>query len=251
MKTILTAIFLLLIFLESGAQNPDTIVVSPIHIHHEDIRFGKHTYVIYTKQSPDSPIQNQTLVQINVHQQLYQGKQGIAISQIWHEKDTISHTAFSLLKGDDLSTLQHHFWWKRTAQKIALYYEHQALDIEGNATEIQRQKLQQDFENTLQSGHFFNWHADLVLFPLFPLKENRVLKVKFHDPGLGIPTTELYKVIKSEHIQGIDCWILEYTLPRNMGYQRFWIAKKAKEVLKEEDSFNGRFRYKFKMTVSE
>lgn len=94
MKTILTAIFLLFISLESWGQNPNNIIVGPTHIHPEDIRFGKHTYVIYTKQSPDSPIQNQTLVQINVHQQPHQGKQGIAISQIWYEKGTISHTAY-------------------------------------------------------------------------------------------------------------------------------------------------------------
>lgn len=120
--------------------------------------------------------------------------------------------------------------------------------IEEKATDTQRQKLQQDFGNTLQSGHFFNWHADLVLFPLFPLKENRVLKVKFHDLGLAFPPPNSTKSSKASTYRVLTA---EYTLPRNMGYQRFWIAKKAKEVLKEEDSFNGRFRYKFKMTVSE
>jgi hypothetical protein len=35
------------------------------------------------------------------------------------------------------------------------------------------------------------------------------------------------------------------------GYQRFWIAKKAKAVIKEEDNFNGMYRYKLKMVVSE
>jgi hypothetical protein len=36
-----------------------------------------------------------------------------------------------------------------------------------------------------------------------------------------------------------------------VGYQRFWIDKKSLEVLKEEDSFNGGYRHKLKMKVSE
>lgn len=250
MKLLLTKILLVGITFNTFAQK-DTIFVDAKNLKINNLHFGKSTYLIYTKKGKDQPAQNQTLVQMSVSKESHNGKDAVSIKQSWYEKDTISHTAFSLLNAHDLSTIQHNYWWKRTGQNISLDFEKKTANIEGKVSEIQKEKFLKDFNATTESGYFLNWHTDLVLFPLFPFKENAVFKVKFHDPGIQKPTLEVYKVIKSEVIEGTDCWVLEYTLPRNMGYQRFWIAKKAKEVIKEEDSFNGMFRYKFKMIVSE
>lgn len=251
MKPILTAAFLYLFLLQVSAQNVDTIFVDASNLRIKDLRLGKQTFLIYSKKNAEGPVQNQTLVAMNVSTQEKEGKKHLTIDQRWYDKDTLSHTATSILNASDLSTLQHSYWWKRTGQNVSLDFEKKTADLAGKATDAQREKFKKDFEATLQSGHFLNWHCDLVLFPLFPFKDKAIFKVKFHDPGLGKPTTEIYQVLKSEKMEGIDCWVLEYTLPRNMGYQRFWVAKKAKEVVKEEDSFNGMYRYKLKMVVSE
>jgi hypothetical protein len=38
--------------------------------------------------------------------------------------------------------------------------------------------------------------------------------------------------------------------PSGNGYQRFWISKKTREVLKEADQFPTGFRYKMKIGIS-
>lgn len=114
-----------------------------------------------------------------------------------------------------------------------------------------------NFNVPVRKGYFLNWLCDLVLFPVLPIKDKVVFKIKFHDPGIGSPSTEVYTVIKSEKLKGlggesIDCWVKEYPLPKGMSaYQRYWISKKTKEFMKEED-MNGEFyRIKLRIVVSE
>jgi len=45
----------------------------------------------------------------------------------------------------------------------------------------------------------------------------------------------------------IDCWVLEHKPTSGDGYQKFWVPKKTKEVLKEEDLFYDVYRYKLKL----
>jgi hypothetical protein len=232
------------------AQN-DTVVVNTKNLKIKDLKLGKSTYLIYAKKGKDKPIQNQTLVEINASKKSHNEIDAIEIAQVWYEKDTVSHTAMSLLRANDLSTIQHNYWWKRNGQKYEFDFEKKTMNLEGKFANAQKTKQNQDFNASVEAGYFLNWHCDLTFFPLFPFKENTVLKVRFFDPGFGTPKDVVYEVLKSEVIEGIDCWVLNFTLPKNQGYQRFWIAKKAKEVIKEEDNFNGMFRYKLKMIVSE
>jgi hypothetical protein len=251
MKTLLVKMLILVTITSSYAQK-DTVIINANNLKIKDLQLDKSTFLIYAKKGKDKPVQNQTLVEINVSKQTHDGQNAVAIEQTWYEKDTTSHTAYTLLKANDLSTIQHNFWWKRNAQKLAFDFEKKTFNVEGKITDAQKDKLTKDFNSATESGYFVNWHCDLTFFPLLPFKENTVFKIPFYDPGFGAPKYEIYEVIKSETIEGIDCWVLEFTLPKNMkGYQRFWIAKKAKEVIKEEDNFNGMYRYKLKMMVSE
>lgn len=251
MKILLTKILLFAIISNTYAQK-DTVVIDAKNLKINNLQFGKSTYLIYAKKGKEKPAQNQTLVEIKVSKENHDGIEAVAIQQNWYEKDTLIHWANTLLKANDLSTVQHNFWWKRNAQQLAFDFEKKTSNFEGKISDAQREKLTKDFNTAAQSGYFLNWHSDLTFFPLLPFKENTVFKIPFYDPGFGIPKFEIYEVIKSETIEGIDCWVLEYALPKNMkGYQRFWIAKKAKEVIKEEDNFNGMYRYKLKMMVSE
>lgn len=256
MKLLLLKILFLLATIGSFAQK-DTIVVNTKNLKIKDLHFGNSTYIIYSKNGENKPAQHITLVKVNVSKQNYNGRAAIAINQVWEATDTTEHTAFSLLKADDLSTLQHNYWWKRTGQKISLDFENKTANLEGKFNEAQREKFLKDFNKATESGHFLNWHCDLVIFPLLPFEENAVFKIKFHDPGIKIPTTEVYTIIKSEELQGlggekIDCWVMEYPLPKGMnGYQRYWISKKTREFIKEEDKINNFYRIKLRMAVSE
>jgi hypothetical protein len=48
---------------------------------------------------------------------------------------------------------------------------------------------------------------------------------------------------------GVDCWTLEHT--DENGTEKFWISKKTREVLKEEDHGKNRgYRFKYKLGVA-
>lgn len=257
MKKFLTYFFCLLISLQSFSQKADTVIVDAKNLQIENLHFGNSTYMIYSRKGAEKPNQNNTLVKINVSKQTHNGQESVAINQVWYESDTTSHTAFTLLKANDLSTIQHNYWWKRNRQQISLDFEKKTANIDSKITDIQKEKFLKDFNQAAKSGYFLNWHSDLIMFPLLPFKENTVFKIKFHDPGFSLPSTEIYSVIGSETLkglagEGIDCWVLEFSLPKGMkGYQKFWIAKKTREFVKEEDKIGDFYRIKLRMVVSE
>ncbi len=258
MKTFLTFLVSILFFsTQSFSQKVDTVIVDAKNLQIKNLHFGNSTYIIYSRKGADKPNQNNTLVKINVSQKSHNGQDAVAINQIWYESDTTSHTSYTLLKASDLSTIQHNYWWKRNKQNISLDFENKTANIEGKMSEVQKEKFLKSFNQAAESGYFLNWHSDLLMFPLLPFKENTVFKIKFHDPGFSPPSTEIYRVIGSEKLKGlagesVDCWVLEFSLPKGMtGYQKFWIAKKTREFIKEEDKVGDFYRIKLRMVVSE
>jgi hypothetical protein len=109
------------------------------------------------------------------------------------------------------------------------------------------------FEKAL-TEYTLNWHLDLEVFPTLPYKDNTTFMINFYDPGSPAPKYQAYTVVGSGVLPGydnqkIDCWLLKRgSLPVNQ--EIFWISKKTKEVLKLEQEFNGRFRYKIKLGFS-
>jgi hypothetical protein len=93
------------------------------------------------------------------------------------------------------------------------------------------------------------------MFPLLPYKEGAVFKINFYDPGFEAPKNRYYSVIGSAMLTGydkqpIECWLLSHgSLPSS--YQVFWISKKTFEVLKLEEEYGGKFRYKIKLGFSD
>ncbi len=247
----------MIVVLFNSLAQKDTILVDAKNLNIKDIHFGNSTFMIYSKKGGDIPAQHNTLVKINVEKRLHNGKDAIAINQVWDAGDTTEHISSSLLDAKDLSTIQHSYWWKRNGQSVALDFEKKTSSIGGKVTEDQKEKIINDFNKATEAGYFLNWHCDLIIFPLLLFKENAVFKIKFHDPGIGVPTTEIYTLLKSETLKGlggedIDCWVIEYPLPSGMlGYQRYWISKKSKEFIKEEDKVGDYYRIKLRMLVSE
>lgn len=164
--------------------------------------------------------------------------------------------ASTLLNAIDFSTLQHNFYWKRLGYSSKYDFETKNVSFEGNVSDSARTKSIADFNNSF-NNYNLNWHSDLIIFPLLPYKENRTFKINFYDPGFGQPRDVFYTVTGIETLlssagEKVNCWTLEHKLTGGaVGYQKFWISNKTNEVIKEEDLFNGRYRYKIKLIVSE
>lgn len=240
---------LLLLALSLNAQKKDTLTINASDLILKNLNFGNSTYLVYNTKGQDQPMQNATLVKIATQKKSSNNQDYILVNQTW-EADTIIHQATTRFDSKQLKTLSHSSWWKRKGYTEHYDFAKAETRFDGPIKEEIKSGLTTSFNAALTSD-FLNWHSDLVLFPLLPFKENRVFKINFYEPGHAIPKQETYEVIGSEKItlagNPIDCWILNYKVEKPTGYQRFWISKQSREVLKEEDNFGAFYRYKLKL----
>lgn len=255
MKKNIILLLLLVWSSHSFAQKSDTLLIKPEHLNIKGLKKGKSTYIVYNKKSKEAPAERIVLVKINVESKTQNGKPVISVVQQW-DRDTAVHSAVTLFNSTDFSTLMHNSWWKRLGYTSKFDFETKEVSFEGKVADSVKAKSNSDFQKSFEHYNL-NWHSDLVIFPMLPYKENRVFKINFYDPGFGAAEPVLYRVTGSDRLtnsaaEKVDCWTLEHQFDKPFkGYQKFWISKKSKEVLKEEDSFNGGYRYKLKFAVSE
>lgn len=236
------------------AQKKDTVIISPDQLVLKNLKIGKSAYIVYNKKTKSSPSERITLVKINVEKKLINDKPVITISQQW-DMDTIVHSAYTVLNATDLSTLEHDYYWKRLGYSTKFNFETKEISYEGDVTDSVKSTSMKDFNESF-SKYNLNWHSDLVIFSLLPFKDNRTFKINFYDPGFGKAEEVFYTVIDKDLLtnssgEQIKCWVMEKKLTSAEGYQKFWISQKTGEILKEEDSFNGRLRYKLKVFITE
>ncbi|MCZ8284170.1 MAG: hypothetical protein O9353_01835 [Bacteroidia bacterium] len=251
MKTLLS--IFLMGSLSLSAQLKDTVRINADNLSVQYLNYGDATYLMYGKAAKDGPATNTTLVKIKVQKETLDGKNSILVKQVW-QTDTIIHTASTFFEEHAMKCIQHSSWWKQKGFTEHFYFRKKEVNFEGTIKEGLKLKKTESFQASL-SGPFLNWHSDLLIFPLLPFRENCVFKINFYEPGYDKPKEEIYEVLKSETLlisgSPIDCWVLNYSVTQPAGYQRFWISKQSRELIKEEDSFAGFYRYKLKLLVDE
>lgn len=232
------------IFVDASAQK-DTISLDARALDRSQLKLGKSDYIMFARSSTDSLVKDLTLVKMEVSKTKFKDISGLKVSQSWHQKDTVIHTSTSILDPGSLKTVCHKTWWKRNNQVMEIDFDSKKHNIQGGDP-TKHKVMSEGIEKSFLDRDFINWHCDIQLFGLLPFKLNTVFKLKVYDPGYSVPAHEIYEVTGEEKIDGVSCWVLNYKLPRGMGYQRFWIAKKDRVLVKEEDSFNGMYRFKLR-----
>jgi len=245
----LQLITLLLFTLGLQAQQKDTLTIDAGNLGTAHLNYGNMNYLMYIKSAKDGHISNTTLVSIGVQKDQLDGRPCIAVRQSW-QTDTVIHTASTLFEESLMKSIQHTAWWKHKGYSTDFNFRKKDVAFGGTISEAQKQKETASFQSALAEP-FLNWHSDLVIFPLLPFKENTVFKIKFYEPGYETPKEELYEVLKSETLtiagNPVECWVLNYAVAKPAGYQRFWISRKSRELIKEEDRFLGFYRYKLRL----
>lgn len=246
-------ILLLIGSLSLNAQQKDTISVNADNLSAKHLNYGDMTYLMYSKAGKDGPVKNTTFVKIQVQKEILDDQKCIMVKQSW-QTDTIIHTASTSFEENSMVCIQHNSWWKHKGYTENFNFRKKELSFDGNIQDELKSKETGSF-NASFAKPFLNWHSDLLIFPLLPFKENCVFKINFYEPGYDIPKEELYEVLKSETLSiagnSVDCWVLNYAVAQPAGYQRFWISKQSRELIKEEDSFSGFYRYKLKLLADE
>ena len=232
-------------------QSNDTIKITPTSLQLKYLQTGEYSYLVFLKKGPDQPALKMTLATINVKKDLYNGKNVFVINQKWDGQDTVVHNAYTILDAQTCSTIFHEYYWRRLGYLSSYDFSKREISYKGFIADSIKSKNKNEFTQSFTAFNL-NWHSDLIIFTLLPYKLNTTFAINFYDPGFGVPEVEYYTVtgtdkVMDEHGEAKDCWTLLLKKDSEKNYQKFWISKKTQEVLKEEDFYNGGYRYKIKL----
>jgi hypothetical protein len=229
-------------------------VVSPDDMHLERLRPAKMTYLVYMHGAADTGFSRPMLATTEVKRE---PDGAWAIEQHWEDETGVVHTARTVHAARDIATLSQTSTWKRptgTFTSTVAPREGRG-SIEGEIPDAARERMQAGFA-TMDDGWWFNWHSDLTLLPLLPYEKGGTLRVHLFDVGMPAPMDVDYTVAGERTLHGADgtaydCWLVETESgkPGSGNFQRFWIDKARRVVVKEEDVFNGQYRSKVLLGV--
>lgn len=248
---------LLLSSLISHAQNTDTVTIDASKVNTQVLINGVHRYLVYFKNGKDSSRVRYQLWTRKIDRITYQNKPAISVTQEWENNDTVFHTVYTVCDEKTFAPLYQQSWSKGSesvfdfTNKTASF---QGLPLTDQDTARNRKGMWGAFKNALQQSYVLDWHLDLEVFPILPYKANTTFLINFYDPGFPAPKYQSYTVSGSAMLQGYDqqpveCWLLQHKASAN-STETFWISKKTKEVLKLEQEFGGKYRYKIKLPFS-
>ncbi len=235
----------------------DAVPVAAKDMHVDRLRPGTSTYLVYMHGAPGSGIKRAMLSTSTITRERVDGADAWVIEQEWEDENGTMHTARTVHAAHDLATLAQTSSWKRPAGSFTTTVEPKRGQgrIEGEVPSQAREKIEAGFK-AMRAGWWFNWHSDLALLPLLPFEKGGTLRLHLFDVGMPAPMDVDYTVAGSRTLQGgdgtaYDCWLVETDSgsPGSGNFQRFWIDKQRRLVVKEEDVFNGMYRSKVLLSV--
>lgn len=239
------------------ADAPAVLTVAPADMHLEHLRPAKMTYLVYMHGAAGTGISRAMLATSEVKRERVDGADAWVVDQHWEDETGTMHTARTVHAASDVATLAQTGTWVRPTGKITMSVvpAEGRGTVEGEIPEAAREGMQAGFA-AMKDGWWFNWHSDLVLLPLLPYEKGGTLRVHLFDVGMPAPMDVDYTVAGERQLRGadgstFDCWLVETESgkPGSGNFQRFWIDKASRVVIKEEDVFNGQYRSKVLLSV--
>lgn len=234
----------------------DTLKITSDMVNTKVLRKGTNRYLVYFKMGKDSSRTNYQLWSRSVDYLDYQGRKAISITQEWEDNSKVIHKVYSICDQKTFAPLyQESEWTGRGSTKFNFLTKEGFIKdtLLTSADTARIRRVTYDAFQQALNEYVLNWHLDLEVFPILPYKNGRTFLVNFYDPGSSAPGFQPYTVSGSATLTGYDnqeveCWLLTHTSRNNK--ETFWISKKTKEVLKLEQEFAGRYRYKIKLGFS-
>jgi hypothetical protein len=259
MKKKLLAAFtaIIIAYCVSAQSKSDTILIDADKVNTKVLKPSTNRYLVYFKMGKDSARSRAQFWTRKIEYANYNGKEAIAITQEWEDRDTIVHKVRSVCDKKTFAPLYHWGWWRRGATG-EFDFVNKTASLNGipltDTDTARSRKAPWDAFKVALNQYTLNWHPDLEVFPILPYKAGKAFLISFYDPGNPAPRNEAYTVSGSAQLGGynnqkIDCWLLMH---ESRGLKEiFWISKKTKDVLKlEQEIGKERWRYKIKLGFS-
>ena len=240
-----------------AADAASAVRVTAADLHLDRLQPGTRTYLVYMHGAAGSGAKRAMLATSELTRERVDGADAWVIEQHWEDETGIVHTARTVHAASDLATLSQTSGWNRPDRSMTTtVVPAQARgSIEGEVPPEARERMEAGFA-TMDDGWWINWHSDLAWLPLLPYERGGTLRIHLFDVGMAAPMDVDYTVVGDRSLQGgdgrmHDTWLVETESgrPGSGNYQRFWIDKASRVVLKEEDIFNGQYRSKVLLSV--
>ena len=227
----------------------DTIRLQDKRLNTTLLKPGLKQYLVYFQLSASKKSLRFWLWLRDIKKTQRDGAKVFTVTQNWYGNDsTVYRHVYSVNREIDFAPIYHE---ENSGNKINAY-NWTAKEISGADTVAGN--VRKDFTLAFTQPNF-NWNLDIETFEMLPLAADKAFAINFYDAGSGLPRYALYTVSGSEVLKTldnkeVDCWKL-VTEGSNAGKsyrQVFWISKKSHEFLKEEDSMDGMYRYKIKLS---
>lgn len=256
---IISSLFLISLMAEGQAK--DTLKINATNLNMKDLHLGTHRYLVYFKMGRDSSRSRFEFGTRTISKAKYNGRDVVNITQEWENDKELFHKATTLLDEYHFVTLYQEVWWQWGGTTNTSIFNFKSGKFIFKGEEITEQTVSEqdkkrfNFFKDAYKTPFINWHLDLEVFSLLPYKINRTFLIDFYDPGFPFPVQKVpFTVIGESELtnyegEHIACWLLEHVKdPSNR--EVYWISKRSNEVLKLEQEFNGKYRYKIKLGFS-
>lgn len=246
MKYILTMVSIC-VGLLAGAQ-VDTINTKTNKLITSALKEGTASYAVYFTDSLGNRISSADIwdrtIQFSTNGS---GEKIYTFNWKWYNKDTLRANVTATGNAKTLEPISHMadygkrgtfaYDFANNIVTVASAYRHNAKDSA--------------FSVTLDPPGF-EFPMDLEIFPLLPFKKTgQQFSIAFYEPGT--PKADYYPltVTGKEDLSlpgntKVSCWVLRIDY-RPGSYATFWIADKTREVLKMQEYFRGRYRYKVRL----
>jgi hypothetical protein len=227
----------------------DTITADNHRLNTANLKPSLRQYLVYFQVPKQPKILRLSLWMRNISIEKLNGEDVFVTTQHWYSQDTANYRTFkSINRKADFAPIFHE---EKAGGKLKAYNWNGSKIMGSDTTKDNAAK---EFSLNFDQPNL-NWNLDIETFEMLPLAASKTFAIYFYDAGLTPPAYIIYKVTGSETVslndkKSIDCWKLftEGKLPDGKPYtETYWISKKNHELLKEEDFYNGMYRYKIKL----
>lgn len=209
---------------------------------------GTKQYLVYFQSPAKSKVLSTSLWMRDIKTETRNNIPVIVTNQHWYGADSAQYRSItSVNRKADFAPIYH----SETIGTKTKAYNWYADKVAGDST-VTGNTAQGFSQDTKE--YPFNWNLDIETFEMLPLAAGKTFALYFYDAGTVPPAYVVYKVAGSEMLslldnQKVECWKLvhEGNFRGSAYIQTFWISKKSHEFIKEEDAFNGGYRYKVKL----
>lgn len=226
----------------------DTIRVGDGKLNVSKVRPMSHSYAVYFTDSAGNRISTADIWDREV--KMVQGPSGFVqyvFEWKWYRRDSLQLQTKATCAWPSLQPVRYDFY-KNGAAAAAIQYGSRSVDFK---TKSKTTGADTSVHIALDMDAFV-FPMDLELFALLPFKKaGEQYVLPFYEPGSPKAGYYTYTYTGKEEVLiagdiKVPCWVLKADHGAN-GYSLFYIAQSGREVIKMQDYFKGKYRYKVKL----